>query len=305
MRPTLGPNDSGYDVALPKRAGVSLKPDHYTHILAAQPDVGWFEVHPENYMGAGGPPHRYLAAVREHYPLSLHGVGLSIGTAGRLDSDHIARLKVLVDRYQPAQVSEHLAWSTHDEGFLNDLLPLPYTEETLATVCDHIDELQTAIGRRILLENPATYVVFPESTYEEIAFLEAIVARTGCGLLLDVNNVYVSSTNHGRNPRDYIDQFPLHHVGEVHLAGHAEDTDDTGARLLIDSHDRQVIDDVWQLYGRAIECSGALPTLIEWDSDIPAWPVLFGEAARAERMLASLAAAQAQPTAEPDRHELA
>ena len=151
---------SSYDVALPRRAGVSLKPEHYQHILAARPDVGWFEVHPENYMGAGGPPHQYLSAVRDVYPLSLHGVGLSIGSAGALDKSHIARLKALVDRYQPAQVSEHLAWSSHDEGYLNDLLPLPYTHETLSTIVDHIDEVQTALDRRILLENPATYVVF-------------------------------------------------------------------------------------------------------------------------------------------------
>ncbi len=301
MQPTFVTPADGYDVALPRRAGVSLKPEHYHHILETRPDVGWFEVHPENYMGAGGPPHRYLTAIREQYPLSLHGVGLSIGSSGPLDQTHFARLKALVARYEPAQVSEHLAWSTHDEGFLNDLLPLPYTEETLDTVCAHIDELQTAIGRRILLENPATYIVFPESTYEEIAFLEAIVARTGCGLLLDVNNVYVSSTNHNRSPEDYIDRFPLAHVGEVHLAGHAEDTDDTGSRLLIDSHDREVVDAVWQLYARAIDRSGALPTLIEWDSDIPSWPVLFGESQRAEQILSGHRPSIDQPVS----HELA
>ncbi len=305
MQSTLVALDSGYDVALPRRAGVSLKPEHYNHILAGRPNVGWFEVHPENYMGAGGPPHRYLTAIREHFPLSLHGVGLSIGSAGQLDRDHIARLKTLVDRYQPAQVSEHLAWSTHDDGFLNDLLPLPYTDETLDTVCAHIDEVQTAIGRRILLENPATYIVFPESTFDEIAFLEAIVQRTGCGLLLDVNNVYVSSTNHNRRPEDYVDRFPLAHVGEVHLAGHAEDTDDDGARLLIDSHDRGVVDDVWQLYDRAIQRVGALPTLIEWDSEIPSWPVLFAEAQRAESVLASHDKALEAPTTKPVSHELA
>ena len=173
--------------SLPLRAGVGLKPAHYGVILGSLPDVGWFEVHPENYMGAGGPPHRYLTAVRDQYPLSMHGVGLSIGSAGRLDQAHIGRLKSLVDRYQPEQVSEHLAWSSHDEGFLNDLLPLPYTRETLTTVADHIDEVQNALGRRILLENPATYVVFAESSYEEIDFLDAIVERTGCGLLLDAS----------------------------------------------------------------------------------------------------------------------
>lgn len=305
MRSTPSVRDSAFKIALPRRAGVSLKPEHYSQILSERPDVGWFEVHPENYMGAGGPPHRYLTAIREHFPLSLHGVGLSIGSAGRLDPAHIARLRALVDRYDPAQVSEHLAWSTHDDGFLNDLLPLPYTTETLDTVCEHIDEVQTALRRCILLENPATYIVFPESTYDEIAFLEAIVQRTGCGLLLDVNNVYVSSTNHNRSPEDYIDRFPLAHVGEIHLAGHAEDTDDNGARLLIDSHDRQVIDDVWQLYSRAIARSGALPTLIEWDSDIPAWPVLLGEAQRAEAVLRSHHDTPASSAMNPVNHELA
>jgi uncharacterized protein (UPF0276 family) len=291
-----------FEVALPRRAGVGLKPDHYLHILDEHPDIGWFEVHPENYMGAGGPPHRYLTAIREQYPLSLHGVGLSIGSAGRLDPEHIARLKILVDRYQPEQVSEHLAWSTHDEGFLNDLLPLPYTNETLDTVCAHIDEVQNALGRQILLENPATYVVFVESDYDEIDFLQAIVRRSGCGLLLDINNVYVSCTNHNRDCSGYIDRFPLADVGEVHLAGHNEDTDDTGARLLIDSHDRHVIDDVWRLYRRAMDRSGPLPTLIEWDSDIPPWPTLFAEAQKAEAVLADIAPSSRN---RPATHELA
>jgi uncharacterized protein len=284
---------------LPKRAGVSLKPEHYSQILEERPDIGWFEVHPENYMGAGGPPHHYLAAIRAIYPLSLHGVGLSIGSAGRLDRAHIDRLRTLVDRYQPEQVSEHLAWSSHDDGFLNDLLPLPYTEETLDTVVDHIDEVQHALGRTILLENPATYVVFPESSYEEIDFLKAIVERSGCGLLLDVNNVYVSCTNHSRDAEDYVDRFPIEHVGEVHLAGHAEDINDSGERLLIDSHDRHVVDGVWQLYERVIKRSGAMPTLIEWDNEIPDLPVLLAEAELAD---AAIDAANRQKTA---RHELA
>jgi uncharacterized protein (UPF0276 family) len=287
------------EISLPKRAGISLKPEHYDQILGERPDIGWFEVHPENYMGAGGPPHQYLTAIREIYPLSLHGVGLSIGSAGRIDLAHVDRLKTLVNRYQPAQVSEHLAWSTHDGGFLNDLLPLPYTEETLNTVVDHIDEVQRALGRTILLENPATYIVFPESSYDEIDFLKAIVERSGCSLLLDVNNVYVSCTNHNRDAEDYIERFPIEHVGEVHLAGHAEDLDDSGGRLLIDSHDRQVVDDVWRLYGRVVDRSGQISTLIEWDSDIPDLPVLLAEAALAD---ATLAKARRQKTA---RHELA
>lgn len=270
---------------LPRRAGVGLKAVHYQEILKSEPDVGWFEVHPENYMGAGGPPHKYLAAVREKYPISLHGVGMSIGSAGPLDRDHIARLKALVERYEPAQVSEHLAWSTHDIGFLNDLLPLPYTGETLEKVCDHVDEVQSGIGRRLLLENPATYIVFPESDYDEIDFLTQISQRTGCGLLLDVNNVYVSSVNHMMSASDYIVQFPLERVGEVHLAGHSDTIDDTGQRLLIDSHDRPVIDEVWRLYEEVIRRAGPLPTLIEWDSDIPGWSRLFEEAQRAEAII--------------------
>ncbi|MGI9524025.1 MAG: MNIO family bufferin maturase [Hyphomicrobiaceae bacterium] len=271
--------------ALPDRAGVGLKPEHFAELLQAEPDVGWFEVHPENYMGSGGPPHRYLTAIRELYPLSLHGVGLSIGSADPLDRNHLSRLKALIERYEPDSFSEHLAWSTHDESFLNDLLPLPYTDETLRIVCDHVDEVQDYLARRMLLENPATYVVFEESTYEEIEFLEEIASRTGCGLLLDVNNVFVSCTNHARSANDYIDRFPIALVDEIHLAGHAEDQDDAGQRLLIDAHDRRVIGEVWKLFERAIARDGPRPTLIEWDNDIPAWPVLFAEAQHAESLL--------------------
>lgn len=267
---------------IPARAGVGLKADHYRDILQSDPDIGWFEVHPENYMGAGGPPHAFLTRIRERYPLSLHGVGLSIGAERPLDTDHIARLKNLVDRYQPGLVSEHLAWSTHDTTFLNDLLPLPYTEETLARVADHVGQVQDALGRQILIENPSTYVVFETSTMSETDFLQGIVERSGCGLLLDVNNVFVSATNHGFSPDFYIDTFPVEHVGEIHLGGHAEDEDEAGYPLLIDAHDRAVIDPVWQLYHRALGRCGVTPTLIEWDNDVPEWPVLFAEAKRAE-----------------------
>ena len=289
---------SDHQAGLPNRAGVGLKAEHYADILDLFPDIGWFEVHPENYMGDGGPPHRYLTAIREHYPLSLHGVGLSIGSAGALNGAHLDRLKTLIERYQPHSFSEHLAWSTHDEGFMNDLLPLPYTDETLDVVCEHIKQVQEHVGCRMLLENPATYVVFKESRYDEIDFLNEIVTRTGCGLLLDVNNVYVSCTNHKRSPEDYIDRFPLEYVGEIHLAGHAEDIDDAGDRLLIDAHDRHVIEDVWRLYARTIERAGPRPTLIEWDSDIPAWPVLFAEAQRAEQIMSAAAQNPEEQTAD-------
>lgn len=271
---------------IPARAGVGLKPEHYRDILEGRPDVGWFEVHPENYMGAGGPPHHVLTRVREAYPISLHGVGLSIGAARPLDREHLARLKALVDRYQPGLFSEHLAWSTHDGCFLNDLLPLPYTDEVLAHVSRHVDDVQTTIGRRMLIENPSTYVRFAENDMDEIAFLTALARRTGCGLLLDINNVYVSATNHGYDAAAYTDAFPVEHVGEIHLAGHAETEDDDGARLLIDAHDRSVLDAVWALYAQALQRTGPVPTLIEWDNDIPAWPVLFDEAMRAERIMA-------------------
>ena len=267
---------------LPDRAGAGLKPEHIATILSTLPAMGFFEVHAENYMGAGGPPHAQLAAICEHYPLSLHGVGLSIGAARRLDREHLQRLKALNERYRPAMFSEHLAWSTHGEVFLNDLLPVPYTPETLERICDHIDEVQTTLGRRMLLENPSTYVLFEESSIGEIDFLSQIVARTGCGLLFDINNVFVSASNHGTSPEAYVDAFPLDLVGEIHLAGHATTTDDVGAPLLIDAHDRPVDDAVWALYERVIARGGRRPTLIEWDNDVPDWPVLAHEAALAE-----------------------
>ncbi len=271
---------------IPDRAGVGLKPQHYEAILSERPDVGWFEVHAENYMGAGGPPHRYLTAIRQDYPLSLHGVGLSIGAEGGLDSEHLQRLKALIERYEPTLFSEHLAWSSHGGVYFNDLLPLPYSETTLARVCQHIDQVQTTLGRQMLLENPSTYLGFWVSSMSEIDFLKEIVARTGCGLLLDVNNVMVSAVNQGFVPEDYIDAFPMEAVGEIHLAGHSEDKDAEGARLLIDAHDRQVDSAVWTHYAHTLSLSGAKPSLIEWDNAVPDWPLLFAEAQAAERVLA-------------------
>lgn len=270
---------------LPGRAGVGLKAEHYRTIIESEPDIGFFEVHAENYMGAGGPPHRYLTAVRERYPLSLHGVGLSIGGSRPLDRDHLARLKALILRYEPAQFSEHLAWSTHDAGFLNDLLPLPYTAETLQHVCDHLDEVQFFLGQQMLLENPSTYVAFAESTFEETQFIAEIARRTGCGLLLDVNNVFVASTNQEWDPVAYVDRYPLRYVREIHLGGFAPEADELGRPLLIDTHDRPVEDRVWQLYRHAIGLTGPLPALIEWDANVPTWPELHAEAQRAERVM--------------------
>ncbi len=268
-------------------AGVGLKPQHVRDILAGTPDVGFFEVHAENYMGTGGPPHRHLTAIRELYPLSIHGVGLSLGGAGGLDRAHLGRLVALVDRYEPALISEHLAWCSHDGMFLNDLLPVPYTRAALDRVCEHVDSVQAALRRRILLENPSTYLAFAESVFEEVEFLAEIARRTGCGLLLDVNNVHVASINHGRDSRTYLDAFPLHRVEEIHLAGHSARTDRDGTPLLVDSHDRPVAESVWDLYCKAIDRLGPVPTLIERDADIPVWVELHAEARRAHDCMAA------------------
>jgi uncharacterized protein len=280
--------------ALPNRSGVGLKPEHIDEILRNRPALGFFEIHAENYMGAGGPPHRRLEAIRALYPLSLHGVGLSIGSPKPLDREHLGRLAALAARYQPGLFSEHLAWSSHDEGYLNDLLPLPYTPETLATVCEHVDQVQEALGRRMLLENPSTYVVFEESTISETDFIREVATRTGCGLLLDVSNVLVSATNHGFDALAYLDAFPLDHVGEIHLAGFAEARDDSGHLVLIDAHDSPAPVRVWDLYGTVINRRGPIPTLVEWDNDVPAWPVLLGEARRAEAAMAQAISAASQ-----------
>lgn len=276
---------SGEASGLPCRAGAGFKPQHADAIFADAFRIGFLEVHAENYMGAGGHPHRILTRMRADFPLSIHGVGLSIGSPTGLDPQHLARLKVVIDRYQPEQVSEHLAWSTHESHFLNDLLPVPYDEATLDRVCDHIDQVQNTIDRRILLENPSTYLGFEASTMSETDFIRAIARRTGCGLLLDINNVHVSATNHGYSAGDYLAEFPLKSVEEIHLAGHAQDIDDCGLPLLIDSHDRPVDDLVWDLYEHVIAKLGPLPTLIEWDNEVPDWQVLKREALLADAIL--------------------
>jgi uncharacterized protein len=274
------------DTTLPARAGLGLKPQHYAEILEAWPNVGFFEVHAENYMGAGGPPHRYLERIRARNALSVHGVGLSIGGDQPLDQVHLERLKWLIERYAPASFSEHLAWSSHDGVFLNDLLPVAYERQALNRVCEHIDQVQTTLGRRMLLENPSTYVAFVQSDMSEVEFLSEIVRRTGCGLLLDVNNVFVSATNHAYDAVEYLDAFPAEHVGEIHLAGFVEDRDDGGDRLLIDAHGTSVADIVWALFEHALERTGPVPTLVEWDNDVPSFAVLMDEARKADRVLA-------------------
>lgn len=271
--------------ALPARSGLGLKPEHFRTVLETTPDLGFFEIHAENYMVDGGPFHYYLSKIRSRYPLSIHGVGLSIGGEATLDEAHLDRLAVLLRRYEPQSFSEHLAWSSHGGAFLNDLLPVPYCTETLTRVCDHIDRVQERLGRRMLLENPATYVEFAALTMSEGEFIGEIVRRTGCGLLLDVNNVYVSCVNHGRDPYAAIDALPLAATGEIHLAGFARDTDAAGDELLIDSHGAPVAEAVWALYRYALRRVGPVATLIERDNDIPAFAVLLAEAKTAEGML--------------------
>ena len=293
--------------SLPNRAGLCLKPQHYTAILEEQPDVGWFEVHAENYLGAGGAPLHYLQKIRDNYPLSIHGVGLSIGSADGLDINHLKRVASLVERFQPESFSEHLAWSTHDNQFYSDLLPLPYNRQTEDIVCDHIDQIQSTLGRQMLLENPSNYLALEDTVYEEQAFIANVIRRTGCGLLLDVNNVYISAQNCGYSAERYIAQLPLQAVGEIHLAGHAVDggldsnslADNESARdsdsnlgkvmpepLFIDAHDREVCSNVWSLFASTIAQTGLKPSLIEWDTNIPEWPVFMNEQRLADLVLA-------------------
>lgn len=270
---------------LPHSVGLGLKSEHFRDVLETKPDIGFFEVHAENYMVAGGPFHHYLGLIREHYPLSLHGVGLSIGTQGALDGEHLGRLAGLIERYQPQAFSEHLAWSSHGPVFLNDLLPLAYDVPTLHRVCDHIDQVQNTLKRPMLLENPATYLEFRQSSMDEAMFIREVVHRTGCGLLLDLNNAYVCSVNHQRHPLAYIDALPLWAVGEIHLAGFAEDTDSLGERLLIDDHGAPVDAAVWELYREVLKRCGPVATLIERDNRVPPFAVLHAEARQAQALL--------------------
>lgn len=270
---------------LPAGVGLGLKLQHADTILAEHPPLAFFEVHAENYMVAGGPRHHYLERIRARYPLSIHGVGMSIGGEEALDREHLARLARLVARYQPEAVSEHLAWTGHGGHFANDLLPLAYTPASLQRVCDHIGQIQDCLQRPILLENPATYLTLAESSLEEADFINQAVRRSGCGLLLDLNNVHVSAVNHGHDALAYIEALPLDRVGELHLAGFDEQRDDAGARLLIDSHGAPIAEPVWALYRRLLARTGPLPTLIERDNQIPALAELLAEARRAEALL--------------------
>lgn len=270
---------------LPIAPGVGYKAQHFTDLRADPGPVKWLEIHAENYMGNGGRPHAQLRALRPDFAISVHGVGLSIGGETPLDTDHLSRIKTLIDWLEPASFSEHLAWSTHGAEFLDDLLPLPYTDATLRRVARHIDQVQEALGRQMLLENPSSYLAFADSTMSETEFLDQLVRTTGCGLLLDVNNVFISATNLGYTPRGYLDAYPLAAVGEIHVGGHAEDADEHGAPLLIDSHGCATADPVWELLNHALATAPA-PVLVEWDNDVPDWATLRAEAERAAAALA-------------------
>ncbi|MPZ31349.1 MAG: DUF692 family protein [Rhodospirillales bacterium] len=269
---------------IPPRAGIGLRFQHHQAVLETRPDVPWLEVHAENYLG-GGKPLRYLEALRAAYPISLHGVGLSLGSAEGIDSDHLGRVGRLVERIEPALVSEHLSWSTVDGRYLADLLPLPMTEEALDVVCRHVDQVQTFLRRPMLIENPSTYLRFGHSTIPEWEFLAAVAIRCGCGILCDVNNIYVSVCNHGWQASAYIAALPVTSVEEVHLAGHSVRQFDDGRTLRIDDHGSRVIPEVWALYVDALSRFGPVPTLIEWDTNVPALEVLLDEAAQADALL--------------------
>ncbi len=270
--------------AIPATVGIGLRGPHYREIASTQPKIGWVEAHSENYFGAGGAPLHYLRKVRELYPLSLHGVGLSLGTTDPLDREHLARLKDLVDRFEPGLVSEHLSWGSVDSVFLNDLLPLPYTEEALNHFATRVIETQEYLGRQILIENPSSYLTYAHSTIPEWEFLTAVAQRSGCGILLDVNNIHVSARNHGLDEERYLSSIPSELVQEIHLAGFSVNRYPEG-EIAIDDHGSRVRDRVWELYRRALALCGPVPSLVEWDSNIPPLEILLDEAETAKRIL--------------------
>lgn len=269
---------------IPAKAGIGLRFQHHQVVLDTRPDVAWMEVHTENYMG-GGTPLRYLDAIRRDTPISLHGVGLSLGSAEGIDPAHLERIRKVAERIEPGLMSEHIAWNIVGGTYLADLLPLPMTEEALEVVCRHVDQTQTYLRRRILVENPSTYIAFGNSIIPEWEFMAAVAARTGCGILCDVNNICVSAHNHGWDASAYIAALPADSVGEIHLAGHSIRTFDDGSILRIDDHGSRVSDEVWALYQLAIARFGAIPTLIEWDNDVPPLEILLQEAGHAGRLI--------------------
>jgi len=269
--------------AQPHRCGIGLRTPHMAELVSRRPPIGWLEVHPENYMGAPAAA-AALERLRNDYPLSLHGVGLSLGSADGIDATHLARLKALADRLQPCLVSEHMSWSGHGGAWLNDLVPLPYTEEALNVIARNVDHVQSVLGRPILIENPSSYLSYRASTMPEAVFLAELVRRTGCGILCDVNNIHVSAHNLGLDAREYLRTLPAAAVGEIHLAGHARNEID-GKVMLIDDHGSRVIDPVWDLYRHALDRFGTVPAMIEWDTALPALDVLLDEAALANAIM--------------------
>ena len=269
---------------IPAKAGIGLRFPHHQAVADTRPEVAWFEVHTENYMDGGTSP-RYLDAIRSDYPLSLHGVGLSLGSVEEIDPAHLERVRRVVDRVEPGLVSEHLSWSIVGAAYLADLLPLPMTEEALEVVCRHVDQAQAYLKRSLLIENPSTYLRFRHSTIPEWEFLARVAQRTGCGILCDVNNIYVSACNHGWDASNYLAALPPAAVGEIHLAGHAVRKLDDGQTLRIDDHGSRVAPAVWALYAEALARFGPVPTLIEWDTAVPPLEVLLDEAARARTVV--------------------
>lgn len=269
---------------IPAKAGVGLRAEHYKDAVDYPGKVCWYEVHPENYFGLGGIPHHYLELIRRDHPVSFHGVGMSIGSVDKLDKGHLKRLSELIDYYQPGHVSEHLSWSSVNGRYFNDLLPIPYTEEALDHVTEKIHQVQDELQLQIIIENASTYLEFTASTIPEWEFTNELSNRTGCGLLLDVNNVYVNACNHGFSARKYLSEVNPHHVKEIHLAGHTvKSVDDTEIR--IDTHNQLICDQVWALFQYTITRIGKIATLIEWDTDLPEFSVLLNEANQAQTLM--------------------
>jgi uncharacterized protein (UPF0276 family) len=285
-------NDARKNAGLPASAGVGLRAPHLREVFSARPALGFLEVHAENYLG-GGPALTALEALRKDYPLSIHGVGVSLGSATGLDREHLKRFRALIDRTGPFLVSEHLAWSSVEGIYLNDLLPLPYTEETLAIVARNIEIAQDDLGRRILVENPSRYLAFRHSPIPETEFLAELHRRTGCGLLCDVNNIYVTCSNLDLDPEAYLDALPSAAVGEIHLAGHSH-VERGGLSILIDDHASIVSPPVWRLYERALDRFGLVPSLVEWDKNLPVFETLIGEARIADTIAEAVGNASAR-----------
>lgn len=275
---------SYHEMSIPANVGVGLKPQHYDDIFSGQQLVKWFEIHPENYFSAAGKNHQALDKIRQDFPLSLHGIGMSLGSADGVDKVHLKRIKQLIDRYQPGLFSEHLSWSRFEQFYSNDLLPMPYTHEAMERLSSNISQVQDYLGRSILIENPSSYFLPQDNDYTEWDFLVQLCKSTGANILLDVNNLYVSAVNHVFDSSEYLEAIPRDMVREIHLAGHSEEIHEFG-QLLIDDHGSEVKLKVWMLYQQTLERMGPKPTLIEWDTNIPDWPTLVSEAEKAEQLL--------------------